>query len=138
MGEVTTNWQPPEPVEPGAESSPQWAQPPFAPTEQPSQSVPDQPRPPTPYPVVQGPVVVPSVKARPPSPLESGLRATANVLPAILIFAAIFGGLPIWIAIVGALVGSSVFAQVARDMKRRRIAAAREQWVLPPKDDQLR
>ncbi len=129
---MSTNWQPGEPVEPGPEPEPQWSQPPFAPNE-PARAA--RPRVPDPYPVVQGAVVVPGKELSPPTPAETGLRAVARMLPLILIFAAIFGGLPWWIAIVGIVLGSSVLNQVARDMKRRRIAAAREHRVLPPTED---
>lgn len=132
---VSTNWQPSEPVEPGAEATPQWSQPPFAPSEQPRQPSENRPNMPSPYPVVQGAVVVPGREVSPPTAAETALRAVARVLPMLLIFGAIFGPVPWWIAIVGMIIGGSVLNQVARDMKRRRIAAAQQQRVLPPAED---
>lgn len=135
MEDVSTNWQPGEPVEPGPEPVPQWSQPPFAPSGQPGQPPEYRPNPPSPYPVVQGAVVVPGREVLPPTAAETALRAVARVLPMLLIFGAIFGPVPWWIAIVGIILGSSVLNQVARDMKRRRIAAAQQQRVLPPTED---
>lgn len=117
---------------------PQWSQPPFAPSEQPGQPPEHRPSTPSPYPVVQGAVVVPGREVSPPSPAESLLRAIARVLPMLLIFGAIFGPVPWWVAIVGIILGSSVLNQVARDMKRRRIAAAQQQRILPSSDEDLR
>lgn len=133
-GGVSTNWQPSEP-EPGPEPAPQWSQPPFA--EQSDQPAVYRPSMPSPYPVVQGAVVLPGKELVPPSPAETALRAVARVLPMLLIFGAIFGPVPWWIAIVGMILGSSVLNQVARDMKRRRIAAAQQQRILPPNDEDL-
>lgn len=131
---MSTNWQPGEPAEPGPEPAPQWSQPPFVPSEAPGQPPPSLP---SPYPVVQGAVVVPGREVSPPTAAETALRAVARVLPMLLIFGAIFGPVPWWIAIAGMVIGGSVLNQVARDMKRRRIAAAQEQRVLPPGQEDL-
>ncbi len=131
---MSTNWQPSDPSQP-QEPAQEWAQPPFVPTEQPIQPNPYQSGVPNPYPpaVVHGSVILPAEQVPPPSPAESALRAAARVLPPILIFAAIFiPGFPWWVAIVGVVIASSALGQVTRDMRRRRIAAAREQRVLPP------
>lgn len=136
MVDVSTHWQPSEPTEPGPEPTPQWSQPPFAPSEQAGPPA-EYRTPPNPYPVVQGAVVVPGKEVLPPSSTETVLRAIARVLPMLLIFGAIFGPVPWWIAIVGMIVGGSVLNQVARDMKRRRIAAAQQQRILPPGDGDL-
>lgn len=132
-GEVTTNWQPSEPADPGAEQQ-HWRQPPFSPGGQPAPA-PYREDTPNAYPVMQGAVVVPASAVAPPSPGETLLRATARVLPVLLIFGAIFGPVPWLIAIVGIVIGSSVLNQVARDMKRRRVAAAGQQRILPPADE---
>ncbi len=134
MEGVSTNWQP---AEPGPEPTPQWSQPPFAPSEQTGQPPEPSPNLPSPYPVVRGAVVLPGKQALPPTPAESGLRAVARLLPFILIFGAIFGPVPWWLAIVGMILGGSVLNQVVRDMRRRRIAAAQQQRVLPPNDQDL-
>lgn len=134
-GAVIINVQSGEPAEPGPEPEPQWSQPPFAQNEQPA---PRPPALPAPYPVLQGAVVLPGSNVKPPTPAESALRLIARVLPMLLIFGAIFGPVPWWVAIVGIIVGGSALSQVARDMKRRRVAAAQEQRVLPPTDEDLR
>lgn len=82
--------------------------------------------------------MVPGKEVSPPTAAETALRAVARVLPVVLIFGAIFGGLPWWLAIVGIILGGSVLNQVARDMKRRRIAGAQQQRILPPTDQGLR
>lgn len=78
---------------------------------------------------------MPGREMSPPTPAETALRAVARILPVLLIFGAIFGPVPWWIAIVGMIIGGSVLNQVARDMKRRRIAAAQQQRVLPPTEE---
>ncbi|MCW5952295.1 MAG: hypothetical protein KIT69_08565, partial [Propionibacteriaceae bacterium] len=75
---MSTNWQPSDPTESGPEPTPQWSQPPFTSSEQPSEYRPNLP---SPYPVVQGAVVVPGKEVSPPTPAETALRAVARVLP---------------------------------------------------------
>ena len=146
MVDVSTNWQPGEPAEPGPEPTPQWSQPPFAsaqpvePSPFPASPYPDQPssyRPSLPD-AVSGAVVVPATPVPPPSPAESTLRVISRLLAPILIAAAIFGGLPWFLAIIGIIVGGSALRQITRDMRRRRIAGAEQQRILPPSDQDLR
>ncbi len=143
MVNVSTNWQPSESAEPGPEPTPQWNQPPFAPA---------QPAEPSPYPTLpadqqatyqpllpaealSGAVVVPATPVPPPSPAESVLRVISRLLAPVLIMAAIFGGLPWFLAIIGIIIGGSALRQITRDMRRRRIAGAQQQRVLPPDQD---
>ncbi|MGC3954866.1 MAG: hypothetical protein QM804_11600 [Propionicimonas sp.] len=135
---MTSNWQPTEPAEPGPEPTPQWSQPPFASSGQPAPSGGYRTSPPDPYPVVQGAVILPASSAPPPSAAETALRASAKAIPLILIAGAIFGGLSWYLVIVGIILSSTVLDKVARDMKRRRIAQAQQQRVLPPDDQDQR
>jgi len=106
---------------------------------QPGYQVPYQPAVPPPLPeALSGSVILPATSVPPPTPAESILRVVTRLLAPILIAAAIFGGLPWFLAIIGIILGGSVLRQVTRDMKRRRIAAAQQQRVLPPNDQELR
>lgn len=138
MVDVSTNWQPSDPAEAGPEPAPQWSQPPFGPSGQTGQPSDYRSSTPNPYPVVQGAVIVPGGAVPPPSPAETALRVVARFLPMLLILGAIFGPVPWWLAIVGVILGGSVLNQVARDMKRRRIAAAQQQRILPVDDKDLK
>lgn len=135
-GEVTSNWQPSEPAEPDQQPAPQWSQPPFAAGGEPAAS-PHRTNPSDLAPL-HGAVILPASETPPPSGAETALRAAARALPLILIAGAIFGGLPWLVAIVGLILSSAVLDGVARDMKRRRIAAARQQRVLPPAEPDQR